>query len=42
MRPPATEDFENDKVDAGEIGSGCCLTVVYEIIPAGSAAGGTG
>ena len=35
-----TEDFENDKVDAGEIGSGCCLTVVYEIIPAGSAAAG--
>lgn len=30
-----TEDFNNDRVDAGEVGSGCCLTVVYEIIPAG-------
>jgi Ca-activated chloride channel family protein len=33
-----TEDFENDMVDAGEVGSGCCLTVVYEIIPAVSSA----
>lgn len=29
-----TEDFDDDTVDAGEVGSGCCLTVVYEIIPA--------
>jgi Ca-activated chloride channel family protein len=28
------EDFEDDTVDAGEVGSGCCLTVAYEIIPA--------
>ena len=31
-----TEDFEDDTVDAGEVGSGCCLTVAYEIIPVGS------
>jgi Ca-activated chloride channel family protein len=31
-----TEDFTNDKVDAGEVGSGCCLTVVYELVPAGA------
>ena len=31
-----TEDFEDDAVDAGEVGSGCCLTVAYEIIPVGS------
>ena len=31
-----TEDFKNDKVDAGEVGSGCCLTVVYELVPAGT------
>ncbi len=29
-----TEDFDDDTVDAGEVGSGCCLTVVYEIVPA--------
>ncbi len=29
-----TEDFNDDKVDAGEVGSGCCLTVLYEISPA--------
>lgn len=28
------EDFDNDKVDAGEIGSGHCVTALYEIIPA--------
>lgn len=28
-----TEDFNNDSVDAGEVGSGCCLTFAYEIIP---------
>jgi Ca-activated chloride channel family protein len=27
-------DFKNDAVDAGEVGSGCCLTVAYELIPA--------
>ena len=28
-----TEDFEDDKKDAGEIGSGHTVTVLYEIIP---------
>lgn len=28
------EDFNNDKVDAGEIGSGHCVTALYEIVPA--------
>lgn len=31
------EDFENDKVDAGELGSGQTVTVIYEIIPPGVA-----
>lgn len=30
------EDFNNDKVDAGEIGAGANVTAIYEIIPAGS------
>jgi len=30
------EDFDNDKVDAGEIGSGHSVTALYEIIPADS------
>lgn len=36
------EDFHNDKVDAGEIGSGHSVTALYEIIPAdaGNADGG--
>jgi len=29
------EDFNNDKVDAGEIGAGHTVTAFYEIIPAG-------
>lgn len=29
------EDFNNDKKDAGEMGSGHSVTVLYEIIPAG-------
>jgi len=32
------EDFNNDKVDAGEIGSGHAVTAIYEITPAGSEA----
>lgn len=28
-----TEDFENDKKDAGEIGSGHSVTALYEIVP---------
>ena len=30
------EDFTNDQVDAGEIGSGHAVTAIYEITPAGS------
>ena len=29
------EDFENDKVDAGDVGSGQTVTALYEIVPAG-------
>tara|TARA_R110002020_G_scaffold143823_6_gene316402 strand:- start:6135 stop:8174 length:2040 start_codon:yes stop_codon:yes gene_type:complete len=36
------EDFNNDRVDAGEIGSGHTLTVIYEITPVGSPAVLTG
>lgn len=36
------EDFNNDKVDAGEIGSGHTMTALYEIVPAkGAGAQGT-
>jgi Ca-activated chloride channel family protein len=31
------EDFDNDKVDAGEIGAGHQVTALYEIVPAGRA-----
>jgi len=30
------EDFNNDKVDAGEIGAGHTVTALYEIVPAGA------
>jgi Ca-activated chloride channel family protein len=30
------EDFEDDKKDAGELGSGHTVTALYEIVPAGS------
>ena len=33
----AAEDFANDKKDGGEVGSGQCVTVLYEIVPADSA-----
>jgi len=33
-----TEDFNNDKVDAGEIGAGHTVTALYEIVPARSGA----
>lgn len=36
-RTLATEDFEDDKKDAGEIGAGHMVTALYEIIPADSA-----
>jgi Ca-activated chloride channel family protein len=29
------EDFDNDKVDAGEVGSGQSVTALYEIVPVG-------
>lgn len=32
------EDFNNDKVDAGEIGSGHAVSAIYELTPVGSAA----
>jgi len=33
------QDFNNDKVDAGDIGSGHSVTAIYEITPAGSDSG---
>jgi Ca-activated chloride channel homolog len=30
-----TEDFKNDAIDAGELGSGHTVTAIYEIIPVG-------
>jgi len=32
-----TEDFNDDKKDAGEIGAGHTVTALYEIVPAGKA-----
>ena len=32
------EDFNNDRVDAGEIGAGHSVTAIYEVTPVGSAA----
>ncbi|HET6585834.1 MAG TPA: VWA domain-containing protein, partial [Nannocystaceae bacterium] len=32
----AREDFNNDKVDAGDIGAGHRITALYEIVPAGT------
>jgi Ca-activated chloride channel family protein len=32
------EDFNNDKVDAGDIGAGTQVTAIYEVTPPGSAA----
>jgi len=32
------EDFNNDKVDAGDIGAGHTVTAIYEIVPTGSSA----
>jgi Ca-activated chloride channel family protein len=34
------EDFNNDKVDAGEIGAGHCVTALYELVPSGQDAKG--
>lgn len=33
----AREDFNNDKVDAGDVGAGATVTALYEITPAGAA-----
>lgn len=33
------EDFEDDKIDAGELGAGHRVTAIYEIIPAGNPQG---
>lgn len=30
------EDFDNDKVDAGDIGAGHQVTAIYEVVPAGA------
>jgi Ca-activated chloride channel family protein len=32
------EDFNNDKVDAGDIGAGASVTAIYELTPVGSSA----
>jgi Ca-activated chloride channel family protein len=32
------EDFNNDQVDAGDVGSGHAVTAIYEIVPVGSKA----
>lgn len=37
-RTLAREDFNNDKVDAGDIGAGHTVTAIYEITPVGSPA----
>ena len=37
-RALAREDFNNDKVDAGEIGAGTSVTALYEVTPVGSPA----
>ena len=37
-RALAREDFNNDKVDAGDIGSGHTVTAIYELTPVGSPA----
>ena len=37
-RSLAREDFNNDKVDAGDIGAGYTVTALYEITPAGKGA----
>ena len=38
-RALAREDFNNDKVDAGDIGAGHSVTAMYEILPTGIANG---
>lgn len=38
----ATEDFADDKKDAGELGAGHTVTALYELVPAGASLDGTG
>src|ERR1700754_1213445 len=35
-RALAEQDFDNDKVDAGDIGAGHQVTAIYEVVPAGA------
>jgi Ca-activated chloride channel family protein len=35
-----TQDFANDKKDAGEIGAGLCVTALYEVVPPAEGQGG--
>jgi len=35
----ANPDFDNDQVDAGEVGAGHTVTVLYEVVPASEAGG---
>lgn len=37
-RALSREDFNNDKIDAGDIGAGHTVTAIYEFVPVGSAA----
>ena len=37
-RALAKEDFNNDQVDAGEVGAGHTVTALYEIVPVGASA----
>ncbi len=41
-RAMANEDFEDDKKDAGEVGAGAMVTVMYELLPAGEEAEDSG
>ncbi|MDR1134035.1 MAG: DUF3520 domain-containing protein, partial [Synergistaceae bacterium] len=36
------EDFSDDTVDAGDVGAGRCVTVIYELTPPGGADGANG
>ena len=36
------EDFNNDKIDAGEIGAGHTVTALYEVVPVGAAVSPSG
>ena len=38
-RALARQDFNNDKVDAGDIGAGHSVTAIYEILPYGASSG---